>query len=482
MLKKFKNTNSFLSNVIKVASGTLLAQALGYLFLPFITRLYNPENFGEFGVFMAIFGMISPFLGGKLEVALVLEKDKMQKMNLYLLSCAITLFISLISFLVFLYFRQNIISTFNLLIDPNLLLLIPVALLLLGLKQANRFVLISNDFFGKISISIILEKIAVISSKFVLGLFRPSGFGLIFSDILGKIVTVFYTTLVIIKQGLYLNIFKSFYKKEVVKLIKKHKKFPTYELMGDWFNSISNNIPLIIMASFFNIKIIGFYIFSNSTFKQIIALTSKNFGSVYYKKISDITEIERKPFTLKLITQLIVFGIFPFVIIAIGAPEIFSFVFSEKWNTAGIYAQIMTPYLFLIFLLKPINSLYRVYDYQEKSLLFNIINFILSCLAVIVGGLTKNSTLTIILISVSGLLIYGYRYFWILNKMKITFLEVIKIITKYLFISIVFLLCPIIVKMTTGHLIYFLVSLVVFSAGYLFYVYKFKLYKLNLNY
>ena len=251
MLKKFKNTNSFLSNVIKVASGTLLAQALGYLFLPFITRLYNPENFGEFGVFMAIFGMISPFLGGKLEVALVLEKDKMQKMNLYLLSCAITLFISLISFLVFLYFRQNIISTFNLLIDPNLLLLIPVALLLLGLKQANRFVLISNDFFGKISISIILEKIAVISSKFVLGLFRPSGFGLIFSDILGKIVTVFYTTLVIIKQGLYLNIFKSFYKKEVVKLIKKHKKFPTYELMGDWFNSISNNIPLIIMAFFF---------------------------------------------------------------------------------------------------------------------------------------------------------------------------------------------------------------------------------------
>jgi len=481
MLKKFKNTNSFLSNVLKIASGTLLAQALGYLFLPFITRLYTPENFGEFGIFMAIFGMISPLLGGKFEVALVLEKDKKQKMNLYLLSSGITLFVSLISFFFFLFFRQNIITIFKLVINPNLLLLIPASLLLFGLHRVNRFLLISNNSFGKISKTIILGKIVNIGSKLILGLFKPSSFGLIISDILAKIATVFYTTLVIIKHRLYVSLFKYFYKDEVVKLIKKYKKFPTYELMGDWFNSISNHIPLLIMAFFFNNNIIGFYIFSNSTLKQIIALTSQNFGSVYYKKVSEIAEIERKPFTLKLIKQLSVFGILPFVIIAIGAPEIFSFFFSEKWNTAGIYAQIMTPYLFLIFLLKPINSLYRVYDCQDKSLFFNIINFILSCLAVIVGGLTKNDTHTIILISISGVLIYGYRYFWILNKMKITFGEVIKIIKKYLLISIVFLLGPIIVKMTTDHVIYFLVSLVIFSIGYLLYAYKIELHKQNLN-
>jgi len=481
MFKNLLNSKSFLGNVLKIASGTLLAQSLGYLFLPFITRLYTPENFGEFGIFMAMFGLISPLLGGKFEVALVLEKDKIQKMNLYLLSAIITLFISVISFLVFFFFRDIIISFFSLAINKNLLVILPFSLLLYGLYQANRFLLISNNSFGKISKTIILEKIVTIGSKLILGLFKPSSLGLIISDILAKIAAVFYTTLVIIKYRLYVSLFKYFYKDEVVKLIKKYKKFPTYELMGDWFNSISNNIPLLIMAFFFNNNIIGFYIFSNSTLKQIIALTSQNFGSVYYKKVSEISEIERKPFTLKLIKQLSVFGILPFVIIAIGAPEIFSFFFSEKWYTAGLYAQIMSPYLFLIFLLKPINSLYRVYDCQDKSLFFNIINFILSCLAVIVGGLTKNDTHTIILISISGVLIYGYRYFWILNKMKITFGEVIKIIKKHLLISIVFLLCPIIVKMTSDHVIYFLVTLVIFSIGYLLYVYKIEFHRQNLN-
>ena len=304
MFKNLLNSKSFLGNVLKIASGTLLAQSLGYLFLPFITRLYTPENFGEFGIFMAMFGLISPLLGGKFEVALVLEKDKIQKMNLYLLSAIITLFISVISFLVFFFFRDIIISFFSLAINKNLLLILPFSLLLYGLYQANRFLLISNNSFGKISKTIILEKIVTIGSKLILGLFKPSSLGLIISDILAKIAAVFYTTLVIIKYRLYVSLFKYFYKDEVVKLIKKYKKFPTYELMGDWFNSISNHIPLLIMAFFFNNNIIGFYIFSNSTLKQIIALTSQNFGSVYYKKVSEISEIERKPFTLKLIKQL----------------------------------------------------------------------------------------------------------------------------------------------------------------------------------
>mgnify|MGYP006129540733 CR=1 FL=1 len=147
MLKKLKNSNSFVGNVLKVAGGTVLAQIVGYLFLPFITRLYIPENFGEFGIFMAIFGLISPLLGGKFEVALVLEKDKVRKMNLYFLSAILTLFISVISFLVFFFFRDIIISIFSLTINKNLLLILPFSLLLFGLYQANKFLLIFKLIF-----------------------------------------------------------------------------------------------------------------------------------------------------------------------------------------------------------------------------------------------------------------------------------------------------------------------------------------------
>lgn len=481
MLKKFKNTNSFLSNVIRVGSGSLFAQALGYLFLPLITRLYTPQQFGELGIFMAMFGVFAPFLGGKFEVALVLEKDKIQKMNLYLLSIIITLFISVISFLIFLFFRDNIISIFSLTINQGLLLILPASLLFFGLYQTNKYFLVSNNSFGAISKTIVIEKIFNIGSKLIIGFFKPSSFGLIVSDLLGKIAVVLYSYFVIIQKKLYVSVIKKFNKYEVIKLLKKYKKFPTYELAGDWFDSISNQIPLLIMALYFNSLIVGYYIFSNSILKRIIILISKSFGSVYYQKISEIKEKERKPFTLKLIKNLSIIGILPFTIIAIGAPEIFSFAFGGKWYNSGFYAQIISPYLMIFFFLKPINGLYRVYNLQDKLFYFNIVNFIVFSGVVIIGGLMKDITLTIILISISGLLVYGWIYFWILQKMKVTFLDVIKLIKKYLFISFGFLSIPLLIKIFNNNKMYFLFSLFIFSIGYYLYVYIYEFPKMKEN-
>ena len=474
MLKNLKDSNSFLGNTLKVASGTLVAQIVGYLFLPLITRLYTPENFGEFGIFIAIFGLISPLLGGKFEVALILEKDKVRKMNLYLLSAILTLFISVISFLVFFFFRDIIISIFSLTINKNVLLILPFTLFLSGLYQANRFLLISNNSFGVISIAIILEKIANIGTKFFIGFFKPSSLGLVVSDLLSKIVAVSYTSFTIIQKKLYVSSLKKFNKYEVQKLFKKYKKFPTYELMSDWFDSISNQIPLLIMAFYFNSFILGYYVFANTILKNIITLTSKNFGSVYYKKISEINEIERKPFTSKLISNLSAFGVLPFIIIAIGAPEIFSFVFGKNWHNAGVYAQIMSPYLMIFFFLKPINSLYRVYNEQDKLFYLNIVNFIVFSLAIILGVLKKDPTLTIILVSISGVFVYGWIFFWILQKMKITFFHLINLIKKYLVISFVFLLIPLLIKIFNNNEMLFLFSLLLSSVGYYLYLYVYE--------
>jgi len=479
MLKKLKNSNSFVGNVLKVAGGTVLAQIVGYLFLPFITRLYIPENFGEFGIFMAMFGLISPLLGGKFEVALVLEKDKVRKMNLYLLSAILTLFISVISFLVFFFFRDIIISFFSLTINKNLLLILPFSLLLFGLYQANRFLLISNNSFGVISIAMILEKIANTGTRFFVGFFKPSSLGLVISDLLSKIVAVSYTSFTIIQKKLYISSLKKFNRYEVLKLVKKYKKFPTYELMSDWFGSISNQIPLLIMAFYFNSVIIGYYVFANSILKNIITFTSKNVSSVYYKKISGIKEIERKPFTSKLIINLSAIGVLPFIIIAIGAPEIFSFVFGENWHNAGIYAQIMSPYLMIYFFLKPISSLYRVYNQQDKLFYFNIVSFIVFSFVIILGGLKKDPILVIILFSISGVFLYGWIYFWILQKMKITFFHVIKLIKKYLVISLGFLLIPLLIKIFNNNDIYLLFSLLLFSLAYYLYLYIYEYHKMK---
>ncbi|MDD4455604.1 MAG: hypothetical protein PHI67_09895, partial [Candidatus Methanomethylophilaceae archaeon] len=45
---------SFLSNIFKLTTGTMVAQMTGILLIPVITRIYSPEFFGVAQIFLSI--------------------------------------------------------------------------------------------------------------------------------------------------------------------------------------------------------------------------------------------------------------------------------------------------------------------------------------------------------------------------------------------------------------------------------------------
>jgi hypothetical protein len=45
-------TSNFIANVLKLVSGTVTAQVLSILLVPLITRIYSPEDFGIFQLFL----------------------------------------------------------------------------------------------------------------------------------------------------------------------------------------------------------------------------------------------------------------------------------------------------------------------------------------------------------------------------------------------------------------------------------------------
>lgn len=73
------------ANSFKIlATGTLLSQIILVLTSPFITRLYSPEVFGIFSIFVSIVFVVTPVACGRYDVALVIEK----KMKTPYLFCA----------------------------------------------------------------------------------------------------------------------------------------------------------------------------------------------------------------------------------------------------------------------------------------------------------------------------------------------------------------------------------------------------------
>ena len=84
MLKSWSIKSEFAKNVITLISGTAIAQALSLIFSPIISRIYNPEDFGFFAIFMSVVSGIAEhfapenIIGQQVSLLLNLEPRKIK--------------------------------------------------------------------------------------------------------------------------------------------------------------------------------------------------------------------------------------------------------------------------------------------------------------------------------------------------------------------------------------------------------------------
>ena len=75
MINKLKPKSDFSRNVLTLMTGTTIAQAIPIAISPILTRIYTPEDFGVFALYMSIVSIISVVATGGYEMALMLPQD-----------------------------------------------------------------------------------------------------------------------------------------------------------------------------------------------------------------------------------------------------------------------------------------------------------------------------------------------------------------------------------------------------------------------
>ena len=138
-MRKKLNLNEFNRNVVTVMTGTTIAQAIPIAIMPILTRLYTPEEFGIFALYVAIASIFGVIATARYELAIMLPKKDSEAANLFNLSIIITFIISLFTLLFVLIFHQPLI---NLIGNPEIgkwLYFIPLTVLFTGLYQTLNY-------------------------------------------------------------------------------------------------------------------------------------------------------------------------------------------------------------------------------------------------------------------------------------------------------------------------------------------------------
>jgi len=97
MKSKLKPKSEFSRNVLTLMTGTTIAQAIPIAISPILTRIYTPEDFGVFALFIAIVGFFSVIASARYEQAILIPKKDEDAINIFALGfiiiCSISLFL-----------------------------------------------------------------------------------------------------------------------------------------------------------------------------------------------------------------------------------------------------------------------------------------------------------------------------------------------------------------------------------------------------
>ncbi len=125
--------NEFNKNVFTLMFGTALAQVIPFLLSPIISRLYTPEAFGKYSLFISISGLLAIISTGKYEMAIILPKYDRYAYHLVILSSILTLAFSFL--VLILLFPIKLIFKIE-----NLYFILPFVVFAIGLNYVfDRF-------------------------------------------------------------------------------------------------------------------------------------------------------------------------------------------------------------------------------------------------------------------------------------------------------------------------------------------------------
>lgn len=368
----------FLGNVTKLASGEVCAQAVGFLSMPLLTRLYSPEAFGIMGLFIAISEVGGRMSTLRYDLALVLPKEDRDAWSLLRFAGCWCLAFSLISLAVAYPFRLDISLAFGSELLALYFPLIALMIIVSGWQSLAVFWSLRQKHFKSIAQSSAGASVLGHGLKILGGCLGFGAGGLL----LGSVA----------QRSFYIMILRFFATPSRLWKLKSesgeglrqaviHCEFPKYRMPQDTLNSLTRQLPNILLVSFFSPVAAGFYILATRVLELPFSMLQDVVRKVFYVQAVDVERAGDSLFRLcSRMSVLIAVVMAPVVVVVfLWGGALFELVFGAGWSTTGSYAKwVMLALLFSsssvpMSVVIPIVGMNRFYlIYEAISMLFRI--------------------------------------------------------------------------------------------------------------
>lgn len=372
--------NTLLKNISLVIQGTALGQGMVFLLSPIITRIYSPEHFGLYTVYVALLGILASVAALRFDVAIPVPKKKIEGLSLCI---AALISLSIFTLIIVLGIHLVMGSALSAIIRHNLknsLWLLPISVFAIGLYNIMTYFMVRHRLFSLIGRAKMTQAMCLISTQITFGLLKVKSLGLILGQIVGHFVValIFITKLFKLEKRI-LKKMRHFW---VVKSVRRYWRFPVFSTPASLMNALGLYLPAIAISALYSSQIAGWYGLAIQVMSTPLGLIGQAVGQVYMGEGAALKNSGNCNQLLSLYIKTICHGLivgFPFILIMILlGPSLFGFIFGSDWLQAGMSARILSIMLLLEFAIIGPSQNFALFNRQDFALYWNVLFILLN--------------------------------------------------------------------------------------------------------
>lgn len=322
-------------DIFTVLRGSVVAQAIGFLLLPVISRLFGPEAFGHFTVYQSAILILGVVVCGRYDFAIISAEDAGEARKLASLSLLLAVAVAVV--LAFLVAILEAADLARRIIDlPFSLFVLPFAALAAASALVSTALLTRLGQFPASARSRMIQALVTAGLPAGLGWFSAAAIVLVMGDIAGKAMAAFYG----LGRKFRLD------RHGLGKVARKYRSYPTYSVLGGLLNNGGTAITPIMMYSTYSAGVSGQFALVDRAISLplgvVVIAVSQVFAAHFGAALREQPLAAREQLT-KIVRNLTLLGLAPMAIGIFTAPLLFDLVFGEQWARAGHFAQLLAP-------------------------------------------------------------------------------------------------------------------------------------------
>lgn len=358
-------------------SGSVMAQALPLLAAPLLSRLYSPESFGQFGLFIAVGGILAAVANLKYDHAVLLVRNTVAAHYVFCICVVSTAALALFFTVVLACLPVGWLGFAGVAMERSQMFWLPVGFMLAGLTQSLMSLSFRSQQFGGVAKVRVAQAITTTLASLSLGVLQPTGSSLIFSALAGQALGVLLL-LQLQKQEKFALLRMRW--SLLWRFFKRYRRFSIFTTPSDLINAFSANLPMLFVGSFFGLAAAGSYALAQRTLGLPLMLIGSAFSDAYRQSAANsfTTDGEYWGVTIHMFRTMCLIAIAPLLICLFFSSLIFTTLFGSEWVLAGEVVQVLALAYFARLVVSPLSYSYYLANRHSEDLVLQCLSFALT--------------------------------------------------------------------------------------------------------